>query len=51
MPGRREYDRLDDPALVARFDRYRTAEARLALFLLASLGVVAWLILIVRHFA
>ena len=34
VPGRREYDRLDDPAVVARFARHRTAEARLALLLL-----------------
>jgi hypothetical protein len=37
--------------LAAQFDSDRTAEARLLLFLLASLGVVALLILIVRHFA
>jgi len=47
----RGYENLDDPALSAEFEDYRKAEARLLLSLLASLGVVALLILTVRHVA
>lgn len=47
----REYENLDDPALSAQFEDYRKAEARLLLFLLASLGVVVLLILTLRHAA
>ena len=47
----REYENLDDPALSAQFEDYRKAEARLLLSLLASLGVVALLVLAVRHVA
>jgi len=47
----REYENLGDPALSAQFEDYRKAEARLLLFLLASLGIVALLVLAVRHVA
>ncbi|MDH3465064.1 MAG: hypothetical protein OES26_03980 [Gammaproteobacteria bacterium] len=46
--ARRGYENLDDPALSARFEDYRKAEARLLLSLLASLGVVAVLVLAIR---
>lgn len=49
--ARREYENLDDPALAARFDAYRRAEARLLLILLVSLGIVALLVLIVTRAA
>jgi hypothetical protein len=49
--ARREYENLDDPALSAQFEDYRRSEARFLLSLVASLGVVALLILIVRHIA
>ena len=46
--ARRQYEHLGDPALSAQFEDYRRAEARLLLFLLATLGVVALLVLTVR---
>lgn len=49
--ARREYENLGDPALSAQFEDYRKAEARLLLFLLASLGVVVLLILTLRDAA
>ena len=49
--ARREYENLDDPALSARFEGYRKAEARLLFSLLASLGGVAVLILTLRYVA
>ncbi len=49
--ARRKYENLCDPALSAQFEDYRKAEARLLLSLLASLGVVALLVLTVRHAA
>ena len=47
--GRREYENLADADLSARFENYRRFEARLVLSVLASLAVVAVLILAVRH--
>jgi len=47
--ARREYETLDDPALSARFEDYRKAEARLLLLVLSGLGIVGMLILIVRY--
>jgi len=49
--AQREYRNLGDPGLSARFEAYRKAEARLLLLLLASLAVVALLVLIARHAA
>lgn len=45
----REYEHLGDPGLAVQFEDYRRAEARLLLLLLVSLGVVALLVLTVRH--
>jgi len=47
--ARRDYENLGDPALSAQFEDYRKAEARLLLFLLASLMVVGLLVLFVRY--
>jgi hypothetical protein len=45
----REYENLGDPVLSGRFEDYRKAEVRLLSSLLASLGIVALLVLTVRH--
>lgn len=47
--AQREYENLGDPALAARFEDYRRAEARFLLLLLASLAGVGFLALAVRH--
>ncbi len=47
--ARREFEKLPDPALVARFEAHRRSEARLLLSLLLSLGGVALLVVAVRH--
>ena len=49
--ARREYENLGDSALSAQFEGYRKAEARLLLSLLASLGLVALLVLTVQYVA
>ena len=49
--ARREYEQLGDPALAARFEDYRKAEARLLLSLLLSLAVVGLLVMAVRYAA
>ena len=49
--SRRAYRNLGDPALSARFEDYRKAEARLLISLLVSLVIVALLVLMVRHVA
>jgi hypothetical protein len=47
--ARREYENLGDSVLSAEFEDYRQAEARLLIVLLASLGVVGFLILAVLY--
>jgi hypothetical protein len=49
--GRREFENLADPELSARFENYRKFDARLVLSVLASLVVVALLVLAVRYAA
>ena len=49
--GRREFETLADPDLLAQFEEYRKFEARLVLSVLAGLVVVALLIFAVRHVA
>jgi hypothetical protein len=46
--GRREFHALDDPELTSRFEAYRRYEARLVVAVLASMAVVALLVLAVR---
>lgn len=47
--GRREYEKLADRDLSARFEEYRKFEARLVLSVLVSLAVVAILVFAVQH--
>lgn len=47
--ARREFENLGDPELAAHFDNYRRSEARLVLSILASMVVVALLVLVVRY--
>lgn len=49
--GRREFENLADPELAAQFDEYRKSAARVLLFVLASLVVVALLVFAARHAA
>ena len=49
--ARREFETLADPVLSARFEEFRKSDTRLVLSLLASMGVVALLVLAVRHAA
>ena len=49
--ARREYQKLADPALSAQFEAYRKSEARLVLSVIASLVIVALLVLAVRYAA
>jgi hypothetical protein len=47
--ARREFENLGDPELAAQFDNYRRSEARLVLSILATMIVVALLVLAVRY--
>ena len=49
--ARREFENLADPVLAEQFEQHRKSEARLLIFMLASLGAVGLLVLAVRHAA
>ena len=47
--ARRGYETLSDPMLASEFDAYRKSEARSVISILASMLVVFFLLLAVRH--
>lgn len=47
--GRREFQQLGDPPLIAEFEAHRKAETRLMIFILSTLAVIALLMLAVRQ--
>ena len=47
--ARRQFENLSDPVLAAQFEGYRKSEARLVFSILASLAVVALLVLVMQH--